>query len=233
MEDLRRMMFDPLSPFEQLPEQHLSGYSLGRATGTGATPPGAQLAQFVPAGPHAQHAQHAAYMQPTAVVHSGGGYSVVPAALGPGAHPLLLPGVVHVRGEPHQVALHLGAQLEGAASSGLRRSLGSLGSMKRRVDGMGLSDSEADTLSPRGSKRHSSGSMWSEGSGENGGSAGTPRSQPGRLGGAVQQGRGLAHRPAPLPALQHLQLTSRLRSPAPPCSPATACGGRRPLPVRA
>lgn len=145
MEDLRRMLLEPMPPaafgsgdssssLAQLPG--LPHYGLPGAGSSGL--------QFVPV----QQLPPANYLQPLLAAGSGFGASNAAAPAEAGQHPMLRPAVLRIK-------------------------TGAGGGLKRRGDALGR-ESEAD--SPRGSKRHSGGSAWSEGSADNEGD--TPRSMP-------------------------------------------------------
>lgn len=186
MEELSRLLGDPLSPAPLLPSP-LRGSGGGwsdvpLAGGAAAGAPG--LAQFVPvpgwALDHAsvvqRHSGAASYFPGLPAIHTGssGGYG---ATAEESPHPLLRPATLHIRAGSQPAAAGYG---DGGSGS----SRGSLASLKRRVVELGLSEGE-DQASPHGGKRHSSSSSaWSEGTADSGGYATTPRSGGGAARGA-------------------------------------------------
>lgn len=192
LEDLRRMAFDPAPLNNQLPDPMPigggggGGYLSSSAAFMGMPAPG-QLG-LIPSQPAAPHT-----LFPAAPAAPFGSYSRSgPTEEAP--HPLLRPALLRVR------TAELGGS--GEYGGGVRATSLSpvTGNLKRRLDGLGLGESDAEG-SPRGMKRHSSGSLWSEGSADNGGD--TPRSSTprgGQSGGQAWAGMGRRECKAPSPA---------------------------------
>lgn len=193
LEDLRRMAFDPSPLTNQLPDPMAigggggsGGYLSSSAAFMGLPAPG-QLG-LIPSQPAAPHS-----LYPAASAAPFGSYSSGGAAGEEAPHPLLRPALLRVR------TAELGGS--GQYSGGVRATSLSpvTGNLKRRLDGLGLGESDVEG-SPHGMKRHSSGSLWSEGSADNDGD--TPRSSTprgGQSGGQAWAGMGRRECREPVP----------------------------------
>lgn len=191
VEDLRRMAFEPSPLSSHLPGPMAVGSSGGSGSYLGGSTafmgiPVAGTGQlgFPPAAPPA----HTLFPAAPAAPFGSYGSSMPTGEQAP--HPLLRPALLRVR------TAELPLAGSGEYSGGVRATSLSpvTGNLKRRLDGLGLGESDAEG-SPRGMKRHSSGgSLWSEGSADNVGD--TPRSSTprgGQTGGQAGCRRGGCH----------------------------------------